>query len=181
MCQRSKWQAIERLSPFWWFITYVRQKTGFCLFSALFFFPATPSPHIQSCRDTRLLAYLPGFTNIVLCCTRHLHTVLIYHRVYYQRGSFCSLSLLSSHVNEMTVVNVFLCLPFFRFVFPAGASGQRVKVEPEVLSYPGQTVNLRCSFSDPTGVQLTMVRNPFSRNICFSFFCCLIFLLTTKK
>ncbi|XP_029307581.1 nectin-2 isoform X2 [Cottoperca gobio] len=38
-----------------------------------------------------------------------------------------------------------------------GASGQRVKVEPEVLSYLGQTVNLRCAFSDPTGIQLTMV------------------------
>ncbi|KAM9353667.1 nectin-2 isoform 2-T2 [Symphorus nematophorus] len=38
-----------------------------------------------------------------------------------------------------------------------GASGQRVKVEPEVLSYPGQTVNLRCAFSDATGIQLTMV------------------------
>ncbi|XP_042345283.1 nectin-2 isoform X2 [Plectropomus leopardus] len=38
-----------------------------------------------------------------------------------------------------------------------GASGQRVKVEPEVLSYPGQTVNLRCAFTDATGIQLTMV------------------------
>ncbi|KAM8870483.1 nectin-2 isoform 2-T2 [Spinachia spinachia] len=38
-----------------------------------------------------------------------------------------------------------------------GASGQRVKVDPEVLSYPGQTVNLRCAFTDATGIQLTMV------------------------
>ncbi|XP_070691083.1 nectin-2-like isoform X3 [Pempheris klunzingeri] len=38
-----------------------------------------------------------------------------------------------------------------------GASGQRVKVEPEVLSYPGQTVNLRCAFTDAAGIQLTMV------------------------
>uniref|UniRef100_A0A3B4YRB7 Si:ch73-22o12.1 n=1 Tax=Seriola lalandi dorsalis TaxID=1841481 RepID=A0A3B4YRB7_SERLL len=38
-----------------------------------------------------------------------------------------------------------------------GATGQRVKVEPEVLSYPGQTVNLRCAFTDATGIQLTMV------------------------
>ncbi|XP_008298210.1 poliovirus receptor-related protein 2 isoform X3 [Stegastes partitus] len=38
-----------------------------------------------------------------------------------------------------------------------GTSGQRVKVEPEVLSYPGQTVNLRCAFTDATGIQLTMV------------------------
>ncbi|KAM7421138.1 hypothetical protein PAMA_015346 [Pampus argenteus] len=38
-----------------------------------------------------------------------------------------------------------------------GASGQRVKVEPEVLSYPGQTVDLRCAFTDATGIQLTMV------------------------
>ncbi|XP_061573128.1 nectin-2 isoform X1 [Cololabis saira] len=40
---------------------------------------------------------------------------------------------------------------------PHGTLGQRVKVEPEVSSYPGQTVLLRCAFSDPTGVQLTMV------------------------
>ncbi|KAM6910208.1 poliovirus receptor [Xenentodon cancila] len=40
---------------------------------------------------------------------------------------------------------------------PHGTSGQRVRVEPEVSSYPGQTVLLRCAFSDPTGVQLTMV------------------------
>uniref|UniRef100_A0A087YD11 Si:ch73-22o12.1 n=1 Tax=Poecilia formosa TaxID=48698 RepID=A0A087YD11_POEFO len=39
----------------------------------------------------------------------------------------------------------------------AGTSGQRVKVEPELASYPGQTVNLRCAFPDPTGIQLTMV------------------------
>ncbi|XP_035018556.1 poliovirus receptor homolog isoform X1 [Hippoglossus stenolepis] len=38
-----------------------------------------------------------------------------------------------------------------------GAAGQRVKVEAEVLSYPGQTVNLRCAFTDATGIQLTMV------------------------
>lgn len=38
-----------------------------------------------------------------------------------------------------------------------GASGQKVKVEPEVLSYPGDTVSLRCAFTDATGVQLTMI------------------------
>ncbi|XP_068616385.1 nectin-2 isoform X2 [Brachionichthys hirsutus] len=38
-----------------------------------------------------------------------------------------------------------------------GALGQRVKVEPEVSSYLGETVDLRCSFSDATGTQLTMV------------------------
>lgn len=43
-------------------------------------------------------------------------------------------------------------------LFLPGASGQRVKVEPEVSSYPGQTVNLRCAFTDATGIQLTMVR-----------------------
>ena len=43
---------------------------------------------------------------------------------------------------------------------PLGAAGQRVKVEAEVLSYPGQTVNLRCAFTDATGIQLTMVRFP---------------------
>ncbi|PWA24957.1 hypothetical protein CCH79_00015439 [Gambusia affinis] len=38
-----------------------------------------------------------------------------------------------------------------------GTSGQRVKVQPELASYPGQTVNLRCAFPDPKGIQLTMV------------------------
>uniref|UniRef100_A0A3Q1EN33 Si:ch73-22o12.1 n=1 Tax=Acanthochromis polyacanthus TaxID=80966 RepID=A0A3Q1EN33_9TELE len=49
-----------------------------------------------------------------------------------------------------------LCLIASIFVIH-GTSGQRVKVEPEVLSYPGQTVNLRCAFTDATGIQLTMV------------------------
>ncbi|KAM9309873.1 poliovirus receptor isoform 1-T1 [Pholidichthys leucotaenia] len=38
-----------------------------------------------------------------------------------------------------------------------GTSGQKVRVEPEVSSYPGQTVNLHCAFADSAGVQLTMV------------------------
>lgn len=55
----------------------------------------------------------------------------------------------------MTHIHVFLS-----FLFTA-ALGQRVKVEPEVSSYPGQTVNLRCAFTDATGIQLTMVRYRF--------------------
>ncbi|XP_077382650.1 poliovirus receptor homolog isoform X1 [Festucalex cinctus] len=50
-----------------------------------------------------------------------------------------------------------LLLLFASTLLPHGAFGQRVKVEPEVLSYPGQTVNLRCAFTDTTGIQLTMV------------------------
>ncbi|XP_041091159.1 poliovirus receptor homolog [Polyodon spathula] len=42
------------------------------------------------------------------------------------------------------------------------ADCQRVKVEPEVSSFPGQNVTLRCSFSDPTGEvkksQVTWIR-----------------------
>ncbi|XP_034772085.2 nectin-1 isoform X1 [Acipenser ruthenus] len=42
------------------------------------------------------------------------------------------------------------------------ADSQRVKVEPEVSSFPGQDVTLRCSFSDPTGEvkksQVTWIR-----------------------
>ncbi|MGH0180638.1 UNVERIFIED_CONTAM: hypothetical protein FKN15_004758 [Acipenser sinensis] len=42
------------------------------------------------------------------------------------------------------------------------ADSQKVKVEPEVSSYPGQDVTLRCSFSDPTGEvkksQVTWIR-----------------------
>ncbi|XP_047216582.1 nectin-2-like isoform X2 [Girardinichthys multiradiatus] len=45
-----------------------------------------------------------------------------------------------------------------------GTSGQRVKVDAELPSYPGQTVNLRCSFSDPTGIQLTMVSWRYEAN-----------------
>ncbi|TWW79000.1 Nectin-2 Herpes virus entry mediator B [Takifugu flavidus] len=45
----------------------------------------------------------------------------------------------------------------FGALIPSPAWGQRVKVEPEVLSYPGQTVNLRCAFTDATGIQLTMI------------------------
>lgn len=56
----------------------------------------------------------------------------------------------------MTHIRVFLSFPF------TAALGQRVKVEPEVSSYPGQTVNLRCAFRDATGIQLTMVRYPFT-------------------
>lgn len=51
-------------------------------------------------------------------------------------------------------------------LFLPGASGQRVKVEPEVSSYPGQTVNLRCAFTDATGIQLTMVRYTHTHTHC---------------
>ncbi|XP_041081645.1 nectin-2-like [Polyodon spathula] len=44
----------------------------------------------------------------------------------------------------------------------SAAHSQRVKVEPEVSSYPGQDITLRCSFSDPTGEvkksQVTWIR-----------------------
>lgn len=58
----------------------------------------------------------------------------------------------------------------FLSLFLPGASGQRVKVEPEVLSYPGQTVNLRCAFTDAAGIQLTMVRYTLSWHNSFLFF-----------
>ncbi|KAG7216951.1 hypothetical protein INR49_001605 [Caranx melampygus] len=45
------------------------------------------------------------------------------------------------------------------------ATAQRVKVEPEVSSYPGQTVNLRCAFTDATGIQLTMPKDGERTNI----------------
>ncbi|XP_046702332.1 nectin-2 isoform X1 [Silurus meridionalis] len=38
-----------------------------------------------------------------------------------------------------------------------GSSAQKVKVEPEVVSYPGETVVLRCQFPDPGQTQLTQV------------------------
>ncbi|XP_026140361.1 nectin-2-like isoform X2 [Carassius auratus] len=44
-----------------------------------------------------------------------------------------------------------------------GALAQRVKVEPEVVSYPGQTVTLRCQFPNPGETQLTQVSWIFER------------------
>ncbi|XP_028971873.1 nectin-2 isoform X2 [Esox lucius] len=38
-----------------------------------------------------------------------------------------------------------------------GAESQRVKVDPEVMSYPSQTVTLRCAFMEVGGIQLTQV------------------------
>uniref|UniRef100_A0AAY5ENF3 Si:ch73-22o12.1 n=1 Tax=Electrophorus electricus TaxID=8005 RepID=A0AAY5ENF3_ELEEL len=40
---------------------------------------------------------------------------------------------------------------------PAGSLAQRVKVQPEVVTYPGQTVILRCQFPDPGKTELTQV------------------------
>ncbi|XP_056236727.1 carcinoembryonic antigen-related cell adhesion molecule 1-like isoform X1 [Seriola aureovittata] len=39
----------------------------------------------------------------------------------------------------------------------SGATGQQVEVEPEVFSYPGQTVNLRCALINSAGNELTQV------------------------
>ncbi|XP_042596494.1 nectin-2-like isoform X2 [Cyprinus carpio] len=44
-----------------------------------------------------------------------------------------------------------------------GMLAQRVKVEPEVVSYPGQTVTLRCQFLNPGATQLTQVSWIFER------------------
>ncbi|KAJ8287756.1 hypothetical protein COCON_G00004150 [Conger conger] len=37
------------------------------------------------------------------------------------------------------------------------AASQRVKVQPEVVSYPGETITLRCTFPDQGEIQLTQV------------------------
>ncbi|XP_052002737.1 poliovirus receptor-like isoform X1 [Xyrauchen texanus] len=49
-----------------------------------------------------------------------------------------------------------LCSALF-LLFVQGSLAQRVRVEPEVVSYPGQTVTLRCQFPNPGGTQLTQV------------------------
>ncbi|KAF4092145.1 hypothetical protein AMELA_G00017510 [Ameiurus melas] len=51
------------------------------------------------------------------------------------------------------------CLYLLSVVFhvAAGVLAQKVKVEPEVVSYPGQTVILRCQFPDKGQTQLTQV------------------------
>ncbi|XP_067304965.1 poliovirus receptor isoform X1 [Pseudorasbora parva] len=43
------------------------------------------------------------------------------------------------------------------FLFIQGLLADRVRVEPEVVSYPGQTVTLRCQFPNPGENQLTQV------------------------
>ncbi|XP_072536636.1 nectin-2 isoform X2 [Salminus brasiliensis] len=43
------------------------------------------------------------------------------------------------------------------FLLLQGSLAQRVKVEPEVVSYPGQSVNLRCQFQDQGKNELTQV------------------------
>ncbi|KAG7469383.1 hypothetical protein MATL_G00128370 [Megalops atlanticus] len=43
------------------------------------------------------------------------------------------------------------------FVMFQGTACQKVRVEPEVVSYPGQTVTLRCNFVDTSGIKLTQV------------------------
>lgn len=43
------------------------------------------------------------------------------------------------------------------FLLIQGSLAQRVKVQPEVVSYPGQTVTLRCQFPDPGQTELTQV------------------------
>ncbi|XP_048007942.1 nectin-2 isoform X2 [Megalobrama amblycephala] len=42
-------------------------------------------------------------------------------------------------------------------LFIQGSLAQRVRVEPEVVSYPGQSVTLRCQFPNPGENQLTQV------------------------
>uniref|UniRef100_A0A3Q0S561 Nectin cell adhesion molecule 3 n=1 Tax=Amphilophus citrinellus TaxID=61819 RepID=A0A3Q0S561_AMPCI len=76
-----------------------------------------------------------------------------------------NVSVTRQRIREDCVNMAGLSQRFFVSLFCSGASGQRVKVEPEVSSYPGQTVNLRCAFTDPTGVQLSMVRYIYPLNI----------------
>ncbi|KAJ8355029.1 hypothetical protein SKAU_G00225960 [Synaphobranchus kaupii] len=42
-------------------------------------------------------------------------------------------------------------------VVVSGAASQRVRVDPQVESYPGETVNLRCAFADKGDLQLAQV------------------------
>ncbi|KAG7457727.1 hypothetical protein MATL_G00230350 [Megalops atlanticus] len=49
-----------------------------------------------------------------------------------------------------------LVVALFLTVFQ-GAAGQRVRVDPEVESYPGQTVDLRCQFVNGGDIRLTQV------------------------
>ncbi|KAM9723474.1 poliovirus receptor isoform 1-T1 [Menidia menidia] len=57
---------------------------------------------------------------------------------------------------DSTKMILLLCL-VASILVTHGTSGQRVKVKPEVASYPGQTVNLQCAFSDTEGIQISLV------------------------
>uniref|UniRef100_A0A8C9TRG6 Si:ch73-22o12.1 n=1 Tax=Scleropages formosus TaxID=113540 RepID=A0A8C9TRG6_SCLFO len=57
--------------------------------------------------------------------------------------------------NAATSQTLFQVLLLFSALL--GALGQRVKVDQEVVSYPGQTVNLRCQFAGDKGTELTQV------------------------
>ncbi|KAL6489473.1 hypothetical protein MHYP_G00032140 [Metynnis hypsauchen] len=48
-------------------------------------------------------------------------------------------------------------LGFVFLLIIQGSSAQKVKVQPEVVSYPGQDVTLRCQFPSPGQTQLTQV------------------------
>lgn len=106
-------------------------------------------------------ASLFWFTNAVPWCIRFRQTFL--HCLHLSSTGFippfiCCLSVFPLFcLNRKEMTHIHVCLSF---LFSA-ALGQRVKVEPEVSSYPGQTVNLRCAFTDATGIQLTMVRYCF--------------------
>lgn len=56
---------------------------------------------------------------------------------------------------------------------PAGAAGQKVRVEEELEAYPNESVDLRCMFIDGLGTKLTQVRQRGSSvlasiSVCFS-------------
>lgn len=135
-----------------------------------FFFVFSSSVHTVTERHTTL-GLLACFTNAVLCCA-----------ALYQPLSRCPHLSSGGPKPPPRFLRWFSLFPvpgcegrkrptlMFLSPFLSGASGQRVKVEPEVLSYPGQTVNLRCSFSDTTGVQLTMVRGKKRKTFSFHIF-----------
>lgn len=112
-------------------------------------FSASSSAHAQSWRDTRLLAYLPGFTNVVLCCTRlptsHSPTVLIHHQQpphrYNSSVSFlCLLSLFGNKGKQQTLMSLLLCLGFFQERLASGWRWSqrfcRIRAKPSTYAVP---------------------------------------------
>lgn len=150
-------------------MTNVQKRASFPVFflPVSTFFVFSSSVHTVTERHTTL-GLLACFTNAVLCCA-----------ALYQPLSRCP-HLSSGGPKPPRFLRCFSLFPvpgregrkrptlMFLSSFLSGASGQRVKVEPEVLSYPGQTVNLRCSFSETPGVDITMVRK--KKHFHFTFF-----------
>lgn len=159
MCQHSKWQAIEKQKPSTWFMACVQKRDCSCsLFNSYLIFCIPVLYPLRTSDESRP-------TCLDHCCLplSYLLVPVIFTPWWFIIRGPETLQLLQFDL----CFSMFLLwgcdwgLPTLKslfFLFLSGVSGQRVKVDQEVSSYPGQSVTLRCNFADATDVQLTMVR-----------------------